>query len=50
MLNGLNQELGADVFIAANAQRMHMDFVSNPRAYGMNTILKLSISGTKFLI
>lgn len=36
MLNGLNQELGADVFIAANAQRMHMDFVSNPRAYGMN--------------
>ncbi|XP_027351604.1 GDSL esterase/lipase At5g33370-like isoform X3 [Abrus precatorius] len=34
MINGLNREIGADVFIAANAYRMHMDFVSNPRAYG----------------
>lgn len=34
MVNGLNQEIGGDVFIAANAYRMHMDFISNPRAYG----------------
>ncbi|KAG0454432.1 hypothetical protein HPP92_025736 [Vanilla planifolia] len=34
ILRDLNDELGADVFIAANAFRMHMDFVSNPTAYG----------------
>ncbi|KAE8731770.1 GDSL esterase/lipase [Hibiscus syriacus] len=34
MLNGLNAELGSDVFIAANAYQMHMDWISNPRAYG----------------
>lgn len=37
MIKGLNQEIGSDVFIAANAYRMHMDFVSNPRAYGFVT-------------
>ncbi|KAK7337976.1 hypothetical protein VNO77_18570 [Canavalia gladiata] len=37
MINGLNQEIGADVFISANAHRMHMDFVSNPGAYGFVT-------------
>lgn len=35
MLNGLNSEIGQDVFIAANTGRMHMDFISNPRAYGI---------------
>ena len=34
MINGLNNEIGGDVFIAANAFRMHMDFISNPGAYG----------------
>lgn len=34
MINDLNSQLGSDVFIAANAFRMHMDFISNPRAYG----------------
>lgn len=34
MIKGLNQEVGADVFIAANAYQMHMDFISNPRAFG----------------
>jgi len=38
MLNALNEEVGSQVFIAANAYRMHMDFVSNPRAYGMINI------------
>ncbi|XP_019432857.1 PREDICTED: GDSL esterase/lipase At5g33370-like [Lupinus angustifolius] len=37
MINGLNQEIGSNVFIAANAYQMHMDFVSNPRAYGFVT-------------
>lgn len=37
MLNDLNSQLGSDVFIAANAFRMHMDFISNPRAYGFIT-------------
>ena len=35
MINELNSEIGANVFIAANAVRMNMDFISNPRAYGM---------------
>nr|GME19157.1 GDSL esterase/lipase At5g33370-like [Ipomoea batatas] len=33
----LNNELGADVFIAANTFQMNMDFISNPRAYGFVT-------------
>lgn len=33
MLNGLNNRLG-NVFIAANTQQMHNDFISNPQAYG----------------
>ncbi|KAH7662770.1 GDSL lipase/esterase protein [Dioscorea alata] len=37
MINDLNSQLGSDVFIAANAFRMHMDFISNPRAYGFIT-------------
>ncbi|KAK6232896.1 hypothetical protein SCA6_002969 [Theobroma cacao] len=40
MLNGLNRELGSDIFIAANAYDMHMDWISNPQAYG--TPLRLS--------
>jgi len=40
MLNGLNEEVGSHVFIAANAYRMHMDFVSNPRAYGKCTLMQ----------
>lgn len=37
MIKGLNQEIGADIFIAANAHQMHMDFISNPQAFGMCT-------------
>lgn len=40
MINGLNSEIGSDVFVAANAFEMHMDFISNPRAYGMNLSLQ----------
>ncbi|KAK9692031.1 hypothetical protein RND81_09G236600 [Saponaria officinalis] len=37
MINDLNTEIGSTVFIAANAFKMHMDFVSNPQAYGFVT-------------
>ncbi|KAF3452386.1 hypothetical protein FNV43_RR02819 [Rhamnella rubrinervis] len=37
IINGLNSEVGADVFVAANAFAMNMDFVSNPQAYGFVT-------------
>lgn len=34
MLRELNSNYGSDVFIAANTQLMHTDFVTNPQAYG----------------
>ncbi|KAG8362694.1 hypothetical protein BUALT_BualtUnG0050000 [Buddleja alternifolia] len=37
MLSSLNTELGADVFVAANTFAMHMDFISDPQAYGFIT-------------
>ncbi|OAY41998.1 GDSL esterase/lipase At5g33370 [Manihot esculenta] len=37
MLKRLNQKIGKDVFIVANTQRLHMDFISNPQAYGFTT-------------
>lgn len=37
MVSSINSEIGSDVFISANAFDMHMDFVSNPRAYGFVT-------------
>lgn len=33
-LKELNSQFGSDVFISANSNRMHFDFVMNPRAYG----------------
>ncbi|XP_059628578.1 GDSL esterase/lipase At5g33370-like [Cornus florida] len=37
MINSVNSQIGANVFIAANTNQMHMDFISNPRAYGFVT-------------
>lgn len=34
MVHSLNSQIGSDVFTAANAFEMNMDFVSNPQAYG----------------
>ena len=34
LLTQLNTEIGSDVFISANAFIMHLDFISNPQAYG----------------
>lgn len=36
MLNGLNRRLG-NVFIAANTQQMHNDFINSPQTYGFIT-------------
>ncbi|KAL6977058.1 hypothetical protein U1Q18_025852 [Sarracenia purpurea var. burkii] len=37
MVNGLNSEIGDNVFLAANAMEMHMDFISDPQAFGFVT-------------
>lgn len=37
IINELNNEIGSQVFVAANAFNMHMDFISNPGAYGFET-------------
>ncbi|TXG71906.1 hypothetical protein EZV62_000485 [Acer yangbiense] len=34
MLRQLNSQFGSDVFVGANTQLMHNDFISNPKAYG----------------
>ncbi|KAF5454834.1 hypothetical protein F2P56_024470, partial [Juglans regia] len=33
----LNSEIGSDVFVTANAFEMHLDFISDPQAYGFIT-------------
>ncbi|KAL2508001.1 GDSL esterase/lipase [Forsythia ovata] len=35
MIQGLNQELGSDIFIAANAVQMQNNFIDNPQAFGL---------------
>nr|KAJ0219990.1 hypothetical protein LSAT_V11C200056680 [Lactuca sativa] len=37
MLKGLNDEKGGNIFVAANTMKMHMDYISNPQAYGFIT-------------
>lgn len=34
MLKGLNRQYGSNVFIAANTDLMHRDFINDPHAYG----------------
>lgn len=35
MVQGLNQQLGSDVFISVKAyMKLHKDFIANPQAYG----------------
>ncbi|EPS65950.1 hypothetical protein M569_08823, partial [Genlisea aurea] len=34
MLDELNREVGSHAFLAANTNQMHMDFMSNPQAFG----------------
>lgn len=42
MITQLNNELGSDVFVAANTHLMHDDFVTNPQAYGNLCVHKTS--------
>ncbi|XP_041004957.1 GDSL esterase/lipase At4g28780-like [Juglans microcarpa x Juglans regia] len=37
MIKQLNSELGADVFVAANAFQMNMDFINSPQRFGFVT-------------
>ncbi|XP_027149277.1 GDSL esterase/lipase At4g28780 [Coffea eugenioides] len=37
MIQGLNQDLGSNVFVAVNAMQMQNDFITNPRAFGFVT-------------
>ena len=34
MINGLNSEYGANIFIASNTNQLTYDYIYNPRAYG----------------
>lgn len=34
LINQLNSEIGSDIFVSANAFEMHLDFISDPQAYG----------------
>lgn len=38
MINGINSEIGSNIFVSANAFEMHMNFISDPQAYGMPLI------------
>ncbi|KAH7865452.1 hypothetical protein Vadar_006899 [Vaccinium darrowii] len=37
IINNLNSKIGSTIFIAVNTQLMHMDFISNPQAFGFTT-------------
>ncbi|KAL5711719.1 hypothetical protein ACHQM5_013973 [Ranunculus cassubicifolius] len=37
MINQVNSQVGADVFIAVNAHQMHTNFINNPQAFGFVT-------------
>jgi hypothetical protein len=39
LIQQLNIELGADVFVSADAFQMIMDFINNPQAFGLFCIL-----------
>ncbi|KAL5711720.1 hypothetical protein ACHQM5_013974 [Ranunculus cassubicifolius] len=37
IINELNSQVGANVFVAVNTQQMHVNFINNPQAYGFVT-------------
>jgi phospholipase/lecithinase/hemolysin len=37
LLSGLNAGYGGDVFVGVNTQRIHRDFIDDPKAYGFET-------------
>lgn len=34
MIKELNSEIGFDVFVGANTNQMHLDFINSPQAFG----------------
>ncbi|KAK3003456.1 hypothetical protein RJ639_018625 [Escallonia herrerae] len=49
LLSGLNSKIGRNVFIAANTNEMHMDFISNPQAYGTSSTSNFYLSFSESL-
>lgn len=45
IINDLNREIGSDVFVAANALDMSVNFITDPQAYG-NVLKKKSRNET----
>lgn len=43
MIRQINNKIGKDVFIGANTQRMHNDFINNPQAFGMLPFISTSL-------
>ena len=43
MLAGLNADIGRDVFIAANTNRVSFDFMFNPQDYGEHACMHASL-------
>lgn len=42
MLDALNKDLSTKAFIGANTNIMHLEFITNPKAYGTYTTIFLS--------
>ena len=39
LINQLNNKIGSNVFTVINSLQIHMDFISNPQAFGNNSQL-----------
>ena len=44
MINQLNNEIGSTIFIAANTNMMHSDFIDDPKAFGTLTLFSIFFS------
>ncbi|CAN1233842.1 GDSL esterase/lipase At5g33370 [Linum perenne] len=47
VLNGLNREIGKDVFVGVNTGQMHMNFITNPGTYVIQLILVVGFATSK---
>lgn len=36
MVQGINNEIGDNIFVTVNAMEMHMNFINDPQAYGVS--------------
>lgn len=41
----LNDEIGSDVFVSANAFRTHMNYIYNPEVYGKGKLARCMVIG-----